>query len=78
MAKTLGIEFAKGYNRPFADFKKEFENTKVFRDMVPEKREKELLSVHKELCSEFYKKKANGNANRTVRKSKKTDSSKDS
>ena len=57
------IEFAEGYNRPFADFKQEFENVKVFRDMRPKERLKELKVAHKIAT--------HGNTSSTVRKSKK-------
>tara|TARA_R110002051_G_scaffold318245_1_gene400373 strand:+ start:10831 stop:11043 length:213 start_codon:yes stop_codon:yes gene_type:complete len=70
MAVYKNIEFAKGYDRPFADFIKEFSKAKVFRDMKPEVREKELKIA--------WKKATNGNIKPTVRKSKKTKSREDS
>ncbi|WP_435415868.1 hypothetical protein [Polaribacter aestuariivivens] len=70
MANYKGIEFAKGYNRPFADFKQEFKDVKVFRDMYPDTREKELKKA--------WKLATNGNINTTVKKSRKTNSRKDS
>lgn len=42
-----GIEFAKGYNRPFAEFKKEFGSTWIFKKMLPEKKEAELKKAYK-------------------------------
>jgi hypothetical protein len=44
--KYKGIEFAKGYNRSFADFKKEFGHTHVFKGMLPEQKEAELKKAH--------------------------------
>lgn len=64
------IEFAEGYNRPFADFKQEFENAKVFRDLHPKERLKELKKAHK--------KATNGNTITAVKKSRKTKSREDS
>ena len=82
------IEFAKGYNRPFANFKQEFENAKVFRDMKPKLRAKELKVAHKIAAPEQYKKKSikaidikdtettepNGDISKSIIKSKKTNS----
>lgn len=41
-----GIEFAKGYNKPFADFKKEFGSTHVFKEIPSADREAELEKVY--------------------------------
>lgn len=62
MAKYREITFAEGYNRPFAEFKKEFQNTHVFKNMPPEEREKELEVAYKIATN-------NGNNRRTTRKS---------
>lgn len=70
MSSYKNIEFAKGYNSSFADFKKEFSKAKVFRDMTPKVREKEL--------NKAWKKATNGNIVTTVKKSRKTNSRKDS
>lgn len=64
------IEFAEGLNMPFADFKEKFKTVKVFRDMHPDIREKELKKAHKIAT--------NGNVASTVRKSKKVKSRKNS
>lgn len=45
--KYKGIEFAKGYNRSFADFKKEFGSTHVFKKLLPKEKEKELKAAYK-------------------------------
>ncbi|QQV90642.1 hypothetical protein M1M24_gp21 [Polaribacter phage Freya_1] len=89
MKKTYkGIEFAEGYNRPFADFKQTFENVKVFRDMKPKIRAKELKVAHKLAAPEQYKTKSiknievknaeiiepDGNLTKSTIKSKKTNS----
>jgi hypothetical protein len=42
-----GIEFAKGYNKSFAEFKEEFGAKHVFADMFPEEREIELKKAYK-------------------------------
>lgn len=47
MRKYGNIEFADGYNEPFATFKEKFENAQVFKDVSPEDREAELLKAHK-------------------------------
>jgi hypothetical protein len=46
MGTYKGIEFAKGYNRSFADFKKEFAHTHVFKRMLPDLKEKELKKAY--------------------------------
>jgi hypothetical protein len=47
MASYKGIEFAKGYNRSFADFKSEFGSTHVFKRLLPKVREQELKKAYK-------------------------------
>lgn len=47
MNNYKGIEFAKGYNRPFADFKHEFEHTHIFKNIPSAKREKALKEAYK-------------------------------
>lgn len=47
MAKYKGIEFAEGYNRPFADFQKTFETSHVFKAIHPKERLKELKKAWK-------------------------------
>lgn len=47
MPKFEGIEFAKGYNKPFAEFKEEFGSTHVFKKYLPKEREQKLKEAHK-------------------------------
>ena len=47
MAEYKGIIFAEGYNRPFAEFKKEFESTHVFKAIPHKERERELKKAYK-------------------------------
>lgn len=42
MNKYKGITFAEGYNKSFADFKKEFASTHVFKNIPSDQREAEL------------------------------------
>ncbi len=42
-----GINFREGYNLPFADFKKEFENTHIFKQIPHTKVESELKKAYK-------------------------------
>ena len=42
-----GIVFAKGYNKSFADFKKEFASTHVFKEIPSDQREAELKKAYK-------------------------------
>lgn len=42
-----GIVFAKGYNKPFAEFKAEFEHTHVFKNIPSGERQKALKEAHK-------------------------------
>lgn len=69
MAKYKEITFAEGYNKPFAEFKKEFESTYVFKRLPPVEREKELKKA--------YKIATNGNTVRTTEKGKKPKQSED-
>lgn len=65
------ITFAKGYNKSFVEFKKEFENTHVFKSVPRLDRENELKKAHKIAI------KGNGNDARTVTKGKDSDKSED-
>ena len=59
-----GIEFREGYDLPFADFKKEFENTHIFKS-IP----------HKDVDAELkkaYKIATNGNIPKSTKSSAKT------
>ena len=47
MQSYLGIEFAKDYNRSFAEFKEEFGSTHIFNAFPPKEREIELKKAHK-------------------------------
>lgn len=51
-----GITLAKGYNKSFADFKEEFSSIHIFKNMHPEKREKELEKTYNVLVSSNQKK----------------------
>lgn len=57
-----GIVFAKGYNKSFADFKKEFASTHVFKEIPSDQREAELKKA--------YKIATNGNIKTSVKDSK--------
>lgn len=46
MAKYKGIEFAEGYNKSFANFKKEFSSTHVFKDIPEPQKELELEKAY--------------------------------
>ena len=70
MASYKGITFAKGYNRSFADFKKEFGSTHIFKGLYPKQRELELKKAHKIAI------KGNGNISKPTAKSKKANTSK--
>lgn len=74
MARYRGIEFAKGYNRSFADFKNEFGSTHVFKRLKPEEREQELKKAYSIATKGNLQ---NGNAVRTTGKSKKARQQKD-
>lgn len=43
-----GIEFAKDYNKSFAEFKEEFGSTHVFKKYLPKVRERKLKDAYKE------------------------------
>ncbi len=62
MASYKGIEFAKGYNKSFAGFKKEFASTHVFNKMSEEQKEEAL--------KEAYKIATDGNISKSKKKSK--------
>lgn len=47
MNKYNGITFAEGYNKSFADFKKEFASTHVFKNIPKDQREAELKKAYK-------------------------------
>jgi len=94
MRKYGNIEFADGYNEPFATFKEKFENAQVFKDVSPEDREAELLKAHKiatgkglitrediftpELLAEIETIKQNGNIPATTNEVKTNDPAKTS
>ncbi|WCM42402.1 hypothetical protein MG290_01660 [Flavobacterium sp. CBA20B-1] len=46
MGSYKGITFAEGYNKSFADFKKEFASTHVFKNIPENKREAELKKAY--------------------------------
>lgn len=71
MRNYKGISFAEGYNKPFADFKKEFESTHVFKRVPHKEREKALKEAYKIATKD------NGNAKGTSRKSKEPEQSED-
>lgn len=52
MAGYKGIKFAKGYDRPFADFKVEFGSNWIFMAIPEKKRNAELKKVHKMVLKE--------------------------
>ena len=47
MSSYKGIEFAKGYNKPFADFKKEFSSTHIFNKLPEDNLKEELEKAYK-------------------------------
>lgn len=47
MPNYRGIEFAKGYNKPFSEFKVEFGSNHIFNKFPPKEREQELKKAHK-------------------------------
>lgn len=47
MNKYKGITFAEGYNKSFADFKKEFASTHVFKNIPSDQREAQLKEAYK-------------------------------
>jgi len=60
MASYKGIVFAKDYNKSFADFKKEFASTHIFRNIPSDRREAELRKAY-EIATAHLKAKKNGN-----------------
>jgi len=46
MNKYKGITFAEGYNKSFADFKKEFASTHIFKNIPSDQREAELKKAY--------------------------------
>lgn len=46
MSVYKGITFAKGYNKPFAEFKEEFASTHVFKNIPSAEREEELKKAY--------------------------------
>lgn len=68
------IEFAEGYNKSFADFKKEFEGVWVFSRIKDKtEREKAMKEAHKAAIKGNQKKK-DGNTSGTAKESKVTKS----
>jgi len=61
MASYKGIIFAKDYNKSFADFKKEFASTHIFKNIPSEKREAELKKAY-EIAISHQKAKKNGDS----------------
>jgi hypothetical protein len=47
MPVYLGIEFAKDYNKSFAEFKEEFGSNHIFNEFPPKQREQELNAAYK-------------------------------
>jgi hypothetical protein len=79
VANYKGIEFAKDYNRSFADFKNELEHTHVFKNIPSAEREKALKEAYKIAVEDrVYEiniidakvEKLNGNTSGTITKSK--------
>lgn len=66
MAEYKGIKFRKGYNLPFADFKKEFGSNHIFKAIPHLKRDSELKKAWKIAT------KGNGNTATTTKKSGKS------
>lgn len=62
MAEYRGIKFRKGYDLPFADFKKEFESTHIFKAIPHLKRDSELKKAWKIAT------KGNGNTAKSTQK----------
>jgi len=61
MGVYKGITFAEGYNKSFANFKKEFASTHVFKNIPSEKREAELEKAYA-IAKGTSKKQKNGNS----------------
>ncbi|MBP1222661.1 hypothetical protein [Flavobacterium sp. 1355] len=68
MRTYKGIVFAEGYNKPFAEFKKEFASTHIFKEIPSGEREAELKKAHKIATD--------GNISGTPSKSKETETTK--
>lgn len=68
MAEYRGIKFRKGYDLPFADFKKEFGSNHIFKAIPHKQRDSELKKAHKIAT------KGNGNTASTTTKSGKNKS----
>ena len=64
-----GITFAEGYDKPFADFKKEFASTHVFKNIPSAEREAALKEAHKIATSKPKAEKPNGNTSGTISES---------
>lgn len=56
-----GITFAEDYNKSFADFKKEFASTHIFKNIPSDHREAELKKAY-EIAIGNKKTKKNGNS----------------
>ena len=75
-----GITFAKGYNRPLADFKVEFGKTHIFMAIPEKKRNAEMKKVHTMVLKETKKWSASdnndsdGNSKGSTTESKNSDS----
>lgn len=67
MAKYKEIEFAKDYNRSFAEFKEDFADNWVFLKVPSDEREAELKKAFKIATSQ------NGKLQTTTKESKETD-----
>lgn len=82
MGNYKGIEFAEGYNKPFADFKEEFEQTHIFKNIPSAERENALKEAHKIAVdskdlleikvTDAKVETPNGNTSRPVKKSEET------
>jgi hypothetical protein len=66
-----GIIFAKGYNKPFAEFKNEFASNHIFKKIPSAQREAELKKAHKIAISDN-----NGNISGPTKESKEDNSGK--
>ncbi len=47
MSQYKGITFAEGYDKPFANFKKEFGSTHIFKSIPPEELDSEFKKAYK-------------------------------
>lgn len=59
-----GIEFAKDYNKSFAEFKDDFGSNHIFNNLPPKQREQELKAAYKIATSK------DGNTSGTISKVK--------